>query len=90
MSDVKVEKPTQKKLAELKVFSWPVWEKGVSSFAWHYDDTETCYLLEGKVRVIPKSGPPVEFGKGDLVVLPKGMDCRWEISAPVKKHYRFG
>ena len=27
------------------VLSWPIWEKEISRFAWHYDETEECYLL---------------------------------------------
>ena len=35
-------------------------------------------------------GKPVEFGPGDLVTFPEGLDCVWKISKPVKKHYKFG
>ena len=48
------------------------------------------YILEGRVRVEPTDGEPVEFGPGDLVTFPRGMDCVWTISEPVRKHYRFG
>jgi uncharacterized cupin superfamily protein len=88
--EIKIEKPSKDKLENLKVPSWPIWEKEVSTFPWHYDDTETCFILEGYVRVEPKSGNPVEFGPGDLVRFPKGMDCTWKISKPVRKHYKFG
>jgi uncharacterized cupin superfamily protein len=90
MSEIKIEKPDKAKLESMNVFSWPVWEKEKSVFDWHYDETETCYILEGKVRVEPKDGAPVEFGPGDMVSFPEGMDCVWKISVPVKKHYRFG
>jgi uncharacterized cupin superfamily protein len=46
--------------------------------------------LEGKVRVEPKDGQPVEFGPGDLVTFPEGMDCVWKISELVRKHYKLG
>ncbi|AES75819.1 ethanolamine utilization protein EutQ [Medicago truncatula] len=43
-------------------------------FPWTYDSKETCYLLEGKVKVTPNGANElVEFGAGDLVVFPKGM-----------------
>ncbi len=90
MSDIKIEKPEDAKLAELGIKSWPIWEKEVSSFPWHYDQREVCYLLEGKVKVEPKGAPAVEFGAGDLVTFPEGMDCTWIISEAVRKHYRFG
>jgi uncharacterized cupin superfamily protein len=76
-------------LQQLGVFDWPIWEKEISEFPWHYDDKETCYLLEGDVEVTPDGGESVRFGKGDLVTFPAGMSCRWNILSPVRKHYRF-
>ncbi len=92
MAEIKIEKldKDHEKLKNMGVFSWPVWEKEISTFDWHYDMDEICYILEGMVRVEPKDGTPVEFGPGDLVTFPKGMDCVWKISKPVRKHYRLG
>ena len=86
---IKVEKPTKEKLDSDKVKSWPIWEKEVSEFDWHYDSVEECYLLEGNVTVSTPDGGKVEFGKGDFVTFPKGLSCRWKISSPVRKHYSF-
>ena len=85
-----VHNPNTSQLAEMGVSSWPIWEKEVSEFPWHYDERETCYLLEGDVIVTPDGGQPVQFGKGDLVTFPKGMSCTWKVLKPVRKHYRFG
>ncbi len=91
MNDIAIEHdPTNARLTELGVRSWPIWEKEVSMFPWSYDEGETCYLLEGDVVVTPDGGDPVEFGKGDLVTFPKGMSCTWKIRQDVRKHYRFG
>ncbi|MGD0650574.1 MAG: cupin domain-containing protein [Verrucomicrobiia bacterium] len=91
MSEIKVEhKPTTKQLAELGAASWPVWEKEVSEFPWHYDEAETCYFLEGDVEVTPEDGKPVRIGKGELVTFPKGMSCTWKVLQPVRKHYKIG
>jgi uncharacterized cupin superfamily protein len=87
---IHVEKPTEEKLLSLGVRSWPVWEKEVSEFPWEYDETETCYILEGDVVVTPDKGAPVKFGRGDLVVFSRGLKCRWKISRAVRKHYKFG
>ncbi len=81
--------PSEERLKQLGVFSWPVWEKEVSEFPWHYDAKETCYLLEGEVTVTPNGGKTVQFGAGDLVLFPQGMSCRWKITRAVRKHYRF-
>jgi uncharacterized cupin superfamily protein len=90
MTEIKIEKPDSEKLNRLAVLSWPIWEKEVSTFDWHYDEPETCYILEGKVTVEPKNGEPVEFGPGDMVTFPQGLDCVWKVSKPVRKHYKFG
>jgi uncharacterized protein len=88
---IKIEKPSKQKLEEEGIEGWPIWEKEVSTFDWHYDEKETCYILDGKVRIEPKDGgKPVEFGPGDLVTFPEGLDCVWKISKPVRKYYKFG
>ena len=86
---VLVEKPTSEKLNALKVFSWPIWTKEVSSFDWYYDEKEVCYFLEGEVTVKTSAGE-VAFGKGDLVTFPQGLKCVWNIKKAVRKHYKFG
>jgi uncharacterized cupin superfamily protein len=86
---ISVKKPTNKDLESMGVSSWPIWEKEISRFDWHYDSIEECYLLEGKVVVRTEDGNQVEFGKGDFVTFPKGMSCHWDIKVPVKKHYNF-
>jgi uncharacterized cupin superfamily protein len=88
---IKVERnPSDATLKQLGVSGWPIWEKEASTFPWTYDDSETCYLLEGDVVVTPSGGEPVQFGKGDLVTFPAGLSCTWEIRQDVRKHYRFG
>ena len=86
---IEIKKPTNKDLETKEILSWPIWEKEISCFDWHYDSTEECYLLEGKVLVETKDGKTVEFGKGDFVTFPEGLSCVWDIKAPVKKHYNF-
>ena len=87
--EIKIEKVSQDKLKQQGVFSWPIWEKEISRFDWHYDSTEVCYLLEGKVIVKTEDGKEVKFGAGDLVTFPKGLSCVWDIKQPVRKHYNF-
>ena len=88
--EIKKEKPSEKKLNELDFSSWGIWEKEESTFDWFYDETETCYILEGEARVEPESGEPVEFGPGDLVTFPRGMKCIWKVTQPIRKYYKFG
>ena len=90
MPEIKIERLSDHQIEELGVHSWPIWEKEVSTFTWHYDEAERCLVLEGHVRVEPEEGDPVEFGAGDFVHFPAGMSCTWTITAAVRKHYSFG
>jgi len=84
-----IRNPEPAQLDELGVWQWPTWGKEVSRFPWQYDETEQCYLLEGRVTVTPEDGEAITIQKGDLVTFPAGMRCEWDIHAPVFKHYRF-
>ena len=66
------------KLAHAKekgITSWYIWTCDVSEFDWEYSENESCYLLEGEVKVITH-WQTVKFGKGDFVCFPKGL--KWE------------
>ena len=84
---IKVEKPTAEQIAEMKKCG--TWSKEESVFDWEYDMEETCYLIDGEVRVTTDDGSVVAFGKGDMVTFPKGLKCVWDVRKPVHKHYRF-
>ncbi|KAL0314024.1 UNVERIFIED_CONTAM: hypothetical protein Sangu_2246800 [Sesamum angustifolium] len=85
-----VKNPPESKLSELGVRSWPKWGCPPSKFPWTYSSKETCYLLEGNVKVYPDgSDEAVQIAAGDLVVFPKGMSCTWDVSEAVDKHYKF-
>ncbi|KAG4908412.1 hypothetical protein AAZX31_20G199500 [Glycine max] len=88
---IKIERnPPESKLTQLGVRQWPKWGCPPSKFPWTYEAKETCYLLEGKVKVFPSgSNESVEIAAGDLVVFPKGMSCTWDVSVGVDKHYNF-
>ena len=89
MARIIVTRPSEDGLKELGVYDWPIWTCEVSRFDWHYDQKETCYLLAGQVTVTA-GDETADFGAGDLVVFPEGMDCTWDVTAPVRKHYEFG
>ena len=83
-----IEKLSENVIEEKGIRSWPICEKEVSRFDWHYDQIEECLLLEGKVVVETDEGK-VEFEKGDFVTFPRGLSCIWDIKEDVKKHYNF-
>jgi hypothetical protein len=83
--------PEQSRLTELGVYAWPIWEKEVSDFPWHYDEKETAYILDGEVIVTSADGMEVaHIQAGDLVTFAAGLSCRWEIKQDLRKHYQFG
>lgn len=85
-----VDQPDQDFLEKKGVFSWPTWGCGVSKFPWSYGESESCYVLQGKVTVTPTDGrKPVTFGPGDFVTFPAGMSCTWDVTEAVQKHYNF-
>ena len=85
-----VSQPDQEFLEKKGVFSWGTWGCGVSKFPWSYDQTESCYILEGKVTVTPTDErKPATFGKGDFVTFPAGMSCTWDVTEAVNKHFMF-
>lgn len=90
MDSITIEhKVTPAKLDVLYVDDWPVWRKDVSEFNWEYNQTETCYIVEGKAIVTPESGEAITIQSGDLVTFPKGMKCVWNITEDIEKHYKF-
>jgi len=88
--EIKVRKPTEGELDNMGIRKWPIWEKEESSFDWYYDEQETCFFIEGKVDIELSNGETVSIGKGDLVVFPKGLSCKWHIKEKVRKYYNFG
>lgn len=89
---VRIERhPSQSRLSDLGIRSWPKWGCPPGKFPLKFEAEETFYLVRGKVRAYMKGSPDqyVEFGAGDLVVIPKGMSCTWDVSVAIDKHYKF-
>ena len=87
VKDVIVKKPSDEEAETCK--AWPIWKCQPSTFDWQYTEKETCLLLEGKVTVTD-STDSVSFGPGDFVVFPDGLECTWNVTEAVTKHYNFG
>nr|AFK35004.1 unknown [Medicago truncatula] len=81
---------SEPRLAELNIKCWPKWGCSPGKYQLKFDAEETCYLLKGKVKAYTKgSSEFVEFGAGDLVTIPKGLSCTWDVSIAVDKYYKF-
>jgi uncharacterized cupin superfamily protein len=83
-----VKKPSDAEIAETR--NWGTWSKEVSVFNWEYDESETCYILEGSAKVTDRDGNSIEFRAGDMVRFEQGLACTWQVTSPIKKKYRFG
>ena len=70
--------------------SWPIWECEPSKFQWNYDDKEICLIIEGQAKISTQNGDIYEIKAGDLVEFPAGLNCEWEVTKSIKKHYRLG
>ena len=85
---IEIIKLSESKITEKNILQWPIWTCEVSEFDWEYSDEEACLLLEGEVEVSSEF-ETVRFSAGDYVVFPKGLNCRWKVMQPVRKHYSF-
>ena len=70
--------------------NWPIWECEPGKFQWHYDEKEICLILEGQAIVKIKKGEIYVINSGDLVEFQAGLDCEWEVTKSIRKHYRIG
>ena len=66
---------------------WDTWEKEASEFPWIYPANETCLIIKGSATVTDIEGNSLEFGIGDLVKFPKGLECNWKIHSDIEKKY---
>jgi len=95
MSKIKIEKPDKEKIKQLGIpdspgaqGEWSLWECEPSTFDWQYSGTEVAYVYEGKVKV-KTDKDEVEINKGDLVIFPKGLKCKWQVLEKIRKVYKF-
>lgn len=88
MSNVEIKKLSNSEIQNMGIKSWPIWEKEISRFDWTYSDTEQCLILEGEFNVETTEGI-FHVVPGDFVTFKKGLNCIWDITKPVKKHYNF-
>lgn len=85
---IEISRLDNEELEEMGVFDWPVWEHDEDKFDWYYDQTEMCYIVRGEATITTEF-ESVDIHAGDFVIFPKGLDCVWDISSAIKKHYSF-
>ncbi len=86
--EVEIKQLSEEEKKTRKIDQWPIWTKEISVFPWTYDSREECLILEGEVIVSTDSGE-YHIKAGDFVVFHEGVNCRWDIKKPIRKHYNF-
>lgn len=85
---IEVDQLEQEELAELDVYSWPIWEHDEDKFEWYYDQTERCLIVAGEATIVSEF-ESITIKSGDFVTFPAGLECVWDIDSAIKKHYTF-
>lgn len=88
MKLIRIEKLDDQEASARKVETWGIWEKEPSEFDWAYTQEEHCYVIEGRAE-IETADEVVTIEKGDYVVFPVGLTCRWKVLKGIKKYYDF-
>ena len=88
--EIVIESPcTASTIIQYGIKNWPTWEREPSIFQWSYTKKETCLIIQGEAEI--KTNKDIyKIKSGDLVEFPIGLECTWEISKTIKKHYRLG
>jgi len=86
IKDVVVKKPSSEEESACK--AWPIWKSEPSTFEWVYTENETCLIIEGKATVTDGQDS-VSFGPGDMVNFPRDLECTWQVTEAITKHYNF-
>ena len=66
-------------------FKSGVWDCTKGSWEHNHPKLEFCYIVEGSVKIVEKSGPVHEYKKGDAFVVPKGAPVTWIVEDYAKK-----
>jgi uncharacterized protein len=85
MQKIIVKKATDEEILEST--RWPIWEKEPSTFDYKYNQEEICYIVEGEA-IVKTDEEEINFKKGDIVIFPKDLTCKWHIKSKIKKHYQ--
>lgn len=88
MDKIQVKPMNLEDAKKLGIDTWSEWSCEASTFDWYYDESETCYVLEGDV-IVTTTDEKVHIKENMLATFPKGLECTWEVRRPLKKLYTF-
>ena len=77
-------------IIQYEIKSCPIWEYEPSKFRRNYDDNEICLIVDGQAKISTQNGDIYVIKAGDLVEFPAGLNCEWEVTKSINKHYRLG
>ncbi|MDD5504077.1 MAG: cupin domain-containing protein [Candidatus Omnitrophica bacterium] len=89
MREIEVSQPSEDEIQKLDIGKWSPWECQPSQFQRTYDKEEWFFLIEGKAVIRTEKGGEIIITKGDLVKLPKGIVCAWQVVESIRKVYTF-
>jgi uncharacterized cupin superfamily protein len=83
-------KPSDKRLNELEVMSWPVWASDAGEMQKEYEMPETCYFFSGEAEMRPEDGETIVIQADTLVSIPAHMRIHWRFIKETKMRYLLG
>ena len=77
-----VEPKSEDEARELGVFDWEPSSHPGGRVDQNYSETLNCYVVSGQARIQTEDGS-IEVESGDLLTIPKGLDCTWHVRSGI-------
>ncbi len=85
---IEKEQPSMDRLEALGVLCWDVATEAVATIRKTYERAMIVYVLQGEATIETPSGQ-VAIEAGDLVTLPLGLQCTWNVTRPMGTHFSY-
>jgi uncharacterized protein len=69
-----------------KIFSC-IWRATIGAWRVSYDETEYCYITQGRARLLEDNGTATDVHAGDSFVIEGGFVGVWEVLEDMEKQY---
>ena len=66
-----------------------VWTCTPGAFWSRYVGDETIYFIAGEASITDQDGRSATYGPGDLIHVPAGSKCTWQIKQPVRMVFHY-
>ena len=61
-----------------------------TAILWCLYPVAVLVIIEGQAKITTQNGAIYVIKAGDLVEFPAVLNCEWEVTKSIKKHYRLG